>query len=285
MKIALAVSLILLIVALSVAALYKIRADRLHGQWMATRAEADELRRRPLPPPMEPSPPEPVVEVKAAYVSPVADPEDPALRDRVRELEAALAEKDRVIWDLQVKATNRPPDEARRPRDQRNWMEELRQSDPARYEEIQKRREERQQQISDQFAQKAAYFLKRDTSKMAEAERESYSQMLQLLDETWRMAEQLRVEMPREERRALSESLHEKMDVLNPLLQQERTRTFMEAGLEVGYSDEEAAQFAEYLNTVIDLTSPRGMFRGGPPGREGSRRGGSGAPAAPAPRP
>lgn len=275
----------LLLAAASLAAFYKLRADQLHGQWMEARSEADELRRRPLPPPTEPPPPEPVGEVKAAYVSPAVDPEDPALRDRVRELEIALAEKDRVIWDLQVKATNRPPTDDRERRDPRDWMEELRQSDPARYEEIQKRREDRQREISEQFAEKAAYFLKRDTSKMEETERESYNLMLQLLDETWRLTEQMRVEMPPDQRRELRQALREKAEVLNPLLQQERIRTFTEAGLAAGYTDDQAAQFAEYLNTVVDLTSPRGMFRGGPPGGWDGGRGGPGGPDAPAPRP
>lgn len=267
--------LAVLAAALYVAGMYKKRADRWHAQWAAVREEANLLRAGAPTLHGEPRP-EPVPAAPAVAEVARAEAADPAQQDRIRQLETALAEKDRVIRDLQAAATNRPPPEERRRREPAEWMEELRRNDPARYEEFQKRREERQREQSKQFAEKAAYFLQRDTAKMGGEEKESYNLMLQLLDETWRLSEQMRADMPPDQRRDLRQALREKAEVLNPLLAQERTRTFIEAGLEVGYSETEAADFAEYLNEIIELTSPRGMFRGGPPGGWGA--GGPGGP-------
>ena len=264
-RILLGVGVLLVAASIGAAVFYRNRARLAEQQAGAARAEADTLRARiaaapiPVAPAPEPAP-------TGAAAGEVARAEDSEALSRIRELEVALAEKDRVIWDLQVRATNRPPPEERRGRDRGDWMEDLRQSDPARYEEMQKRREERQREMSRQYAEKAAYFLKRDTSKMKDEEKASYDLMLQLLDETWRLSEQMRAELSPEERRELRQTLREKAEVLNPLLEQERARTFTELGEQVGYTGEAAAEFADYLESIIELTSPRGLFRGGPPG-------------------
>ncbi|HOW97856.1 MAG TPA: hypothetical protein P5567_10730 [Kiritimatiellia bacterium] len=258
---------------------YLNRAARAEQQAAAARAEADTLRARVSASAavVAPAPEDSPAEVPAIAVARADDSEAQA---RIRELETALAEKDRVIWDLQARATNRPPPEDRRGRDRGDWMEDLRQRDPARYEEMQKRREERQREVSRQYAEKAAYFLKRDTSKMTDEEKASYDLMLQLLDETWRLSEQMRSELSPEQRRELGQALREKARVLNPLLEEERARTFIELGEQVGYAGAAATEFADYLESVIDLTSPRGMFRGGPPGGRGPG-GSGGAPPGP----
>lgn len=264
-RILLGVGVLLVAASIGSAILYRNRARLAEQQAGAARAEADTLRARiaaapiPVAPAPEPAP-------TGAAAGEVARAEDSGALSRIHELEVALAEKDRVIWDLQVQATNRPPPEERRGRDRGDWMEDLRQNDPARYKEMQKRREERQREMSRQYAEKAAYFLKRDTSKMKDEEKASYDLMLQLLDETWRLSEQMRAELSPEERRELRQTLHEKAEVLNPLLEQERARTFAELGEQVGYTGEAATEFADYLESIIELTSPRGLFRGGPPG-------------------
>ncbi|MBP7830262.1 MAG: hypothetical protein KA248_10130 [Kiritimatiellae bacterium] len=273
-RILLGFTLVLAAAAIGAAILYRNQARLAQEQADVARTEAETWRARAWTEPaaVAPSPQAAPVEVPAGVA---VRAEDSGAQERIRALETALAEKDRVIWDLQVRATNRPPPEERR--DRGDWMEELRQSDPARYEEMQKRREERQREVSRQYAEKAAYFLKRDTSKMKDEEKASYDLMLQLLDETWRLTEQMRVVNSPEQRRELGMALREKARVLNPLLEEERTRTFVELGEQVGYTGAAAAEFADYLESIIELTSPRGLFRGGPPGG----RGGGGPPPGP----
>lgn len=183
------------------------------------------------------------------------------LEQQVRALEDELREKEQHIASLQ-QATNRPPREARRPRDRGAWMEELKEGDPERYEEIVTRREEMRNRVKDAFARKSAHFLERDTSTMGEDEQEAHVAMVQLLEETWQIAEQLQADPPRDERWALRREMGEKMSLLGPMLEEERDREFYRLGIESGYDDDEATAFVDYLNEVLDITSMRSLFRG-----------------------
>lgn len=183
-----------------------------------------------------------------------------ALREQVRLLESRLWEKDVLIASLQAAASNQTPTARQGPRDRNDWLENLKNADPERYKEIQARREESRQRVQQSFAKKAAHFLNHDTSTMTKDEVREYEQMLSVLNETWELAEQLRSELPREERHALISTLRENVRTLTPLLEQEREREFYKLGQEFGYSPEESQQFVEYLNNIMDVTSMRPVF-------------------------
>ncbi|HRT06235.1 MAG TPA: hypothetical protein P5204_11110 [Kiritimatiellia bacterium] len=276
-RIALAVCVILLLGAASVAVQATTKAARLGRAAAAAQAEATALRQQ----------------VQAAADTPAAPAaagmDADVWRSRVNRLQEQLAEKDRQIAALRQAAqaapepaaamSSNPPAEERRPgRDRGVWLEEIKQTDPQRYEEIQARRQEARERRQRSIAEQAAYYLNRDTAKMDEAARAEYERMLGLLDETWRLSEQMQSDLSWEERRPLMRTLHDNMDELGPLMEAERDRTFFEIGQDFGYTESEAKDFVEYLNGIIEVTSMRALFggmHGGPGGGGGDRGGGA----------
>lgn len=208
-------------------------------------------------------------------------PQDTNLTARIRELEMQLQSSANLIASLQAAQSNRWDREDRPHRDRNDWMEELKNSDPERYKEMTARREEARRKINEAFAKKAAHFLDRDTSSMSEEEAAQYHQMISLLDETWRLAENLNADLPREQRWPLMRQMRENIETLTPMLDNERTREFQKVAADFGYGEAEAAQFVEYMNKVVEVTSMRSFFesmgrsRSGPP-FGGPDRGGEG---------
>lgn len=248
------------------------KATRMGREVAAAQAEAAALRKQPHP-------------LDGNRPALPAGMDDNVWRERMRDLQAQIDEKDRLIASLQkpgeaapapaeTAATNRPADQRRPWRDRGAWLEEMKQTDPQRYEEIQARRQEAQQRTQRSIAEQATYFLDRDTAKMDEAERAEYDRLLGLLDETWSLAEQMQSDVPGEDRRALMRTLRDNMQELTPLMEMERDRAFYEIGLGFGYTEMEAQEFTDYLNGVIDVTSMRTLMGGMRDGRGGGGFGG-----------
>ena len=259
-RIVLAGCVILLLGVAIVAVQATAKAARLDREAVVARTEAVALRQQ-LQKPADGQP------------APATGMDADVWRERVDRLQAQLAEKDRLIASLQkpveaapeaadTVATNLPPEDRRPWRDRGAWLEEIKQTDPRRYEEIQTRRQEARQRMERSIAEQATYYLKRDTAKMDENELADYNRLLGLLDETWRLAEQMQSDLPSEERHSLMRTMHDNMEELTPLMETERDRTFYEIGLDFGYTESEARDFKDYLNQVIDVTSMRTLFGG-----------------------
>lgn len=252
----------------SLAIFFGIRAEKYRDQWHAARAEAQNLREKRRP--VNSADPALIFTGTAPNKPSSETPNDNSawLRDRIRELETALEAKGDPTMSPRQRSTNSPPDEAHRSRRPDTSLEELKNSDPEKYEEIMKYREEAKQRINDSFAEKAAQLLNKDFSGMTGEEKEEYNLMLQLLDETWKLADRLQSDPPREERDEIRKILFENMIMLEPMLKNERQREFYNLGVKFGYNEEEALSLVNYLNYVIDSTSMRNIYRSphhGPP--------------------
>ncbi len=192
------------------------------------------------------------------------------LNARVNELEQLLAARDRQLAARENARQERDEAAAVERRPRRGAFDELRESDPERYREIIERREQMRERAELAFSRKAFFLLNQDLSDLSEEELEEHSRMIALLHDIWETAGRQGEDLPRDERiqswRAIRESARE----LEPLLLKARDREFMTLGVELGYSEEEAAVFAAYLNEVIETTSVTGglMPMGG-----GGRRG------------
>lgn len=262
------------------AAFYHQRASTARVQLQRARGDVVELRERLQRQP--PNAPDVVLaynlDVPAApgeshvVVSPPAegDPDD-----RIRTLELEVQEKDRRIAALQADATIRVSSSVTRP-DPQAWIEHFKTRDPEGYKAFQKRREEQHQAVTDAFARQAAHLLSNDAADMDEAQQAERQLMLQLVNETWRLAEKIHTEPESGERWTLMRTMRENLDTLSPMLDAERNRVFRQVGLESGYSDADAQIFVDYLNEVIDATSIRPLQRALRRGRPG----GGGPPAA-----
>lgn len=178
---------------------------------------------------------------------------------RLRQLETTLQNKEAFIAALQQAASNRPAETA--PRPTRAWLDDLRQSDPRQYAAILQRRELARQETQLAFAEKADFFRARDPSAFSEEERAEYEEVAQLLDETWLLAERLRAAPPAEERRAVWQALRDNLRDLEPVLEAERSKTWYNLGRQLGYADDDAVAFAEYLNRIVELTSMQAVYR------------------------
>ena len=191
---------------------------------------------------------------------------------RVQELEAALREREQALAALrQGGMSNRPPGFPRGGPDGSSWLEDMKKNEPERYAEFMKRREEAREQTQRAFAEKAAHFLERDVSKLSPEQQDNHKALLTLLDETWKLSEQLRADLPTEQRQELMTTMRENMHNLGPLLATERENEFYLAARGVGLSDPQSAQFVEQMNKTIEATSMRSLF-------DGMRGGGRGGP-------
>ena len=182
----------------------------------------------------------------------------------IRDLEERLRAKDEELVMLRASATGIGlPDTIRAwmPEDRRDWLQNLQADDPERYREIMERREQARQTARYEIAKKAAHFLFRDESQMTGGEAEQHKRMLSLLHESLLLTEQLNAELPSDQRRDIGRELRRNMRELTPLLETERDREFYRIGKDLGYNEDQAAQFALYIRDVIDLTSVQTVFR------------------------
>ena len=273
------------------AAFYRQRAHRVEAQLARVREEAEVLHQKlvmrqanaadvVLDFSVPGEGPAPVVVAVAGETNGVADA---AQAERIRALEVLVQAKDREIARLQERSTNRAA-WFQQGRDRQNWMEELKKTDPERYNEMVKQREEQRRQVSAAFAGKAAKLL--ESSEIPDATEEQTAQrnlMLQLMTDTWKMAEQLYADPPPSDRWETMHAMRDNMNTLQPMLDSERSRTFYQLGLDSGYSESEAQVFVDYVNEVIDTTSLQPLKdsmrrgRGGPPPQSAMPTAGSGA--------
>jgi hypothetical protein len=259
---------VLLLVTTLVSATVAYRAQRQAAYWEAQWLAADD---------QEP------VEAASAETALVPRPDVPVLERvpdeaaaRIAELELALADRDAQIANMRdmmrrfsappaVEVTDPEQAPARSPGD---WLERLREEDPERYEEVVQRRAEMRQRINESFARKAAHFLYRDTEAMTPEEQVAHADMLSLLESTWALAEQVQDDsLPWEERRTMRRELMEQVAVLQPMLEVARNQELYQMGVQLGYDEEGAVQFVEYINDMNEVTTFQGFWMGRGAGR------------------
>ncbi|HMP88769.1 MAG TPA: hypothetical protein PJ991_01135 [Kiritimatiellia bacterium] len=190
--------------------------------------------------------------------------ETPDYQVIIEDMEARLRAKDEELEMLRANAAGIGlPDTIRAwmPEDRRDWLSNLQANDPERYQDIMERRERARQTARYEIARRAAHFLFRDESQMSEQESEQHQRMMSLLHDSLILTEQLNAELPSDQRREIGRELRRNMRELSPLLETERDRELFRIGKDLGYNDDQAAQFTLYIRDVIDLTSVQSVFR------------------------
>lgn len=230
---------------------YRQQSEYYRQQW--ENALSDPELDTPLP--VKPSSTR-VVTVKAV-APPVADVT--VLQTRIGELERQLAGKEAMIASLRQSVAGRTADNPAKMSEPSVFLSR-RTNDVVRQAEFEKQRKESQQKVQNAFARKAAFLLKRDTSKLSEEEKKQYEQMVGLLDETWKMTAQMQSNLSGEQRHQVMHAVRDNITALDPLLTSERNREFYDLGLSLGYNEDEAVQFVSYLTEVIDVTSVSSLF-------------------------
>ena len=269
-----------LAVTTSLAVFYRTRAERFERAWRMAEEQVGRVQAAQVAagtPALRQPPPRPgAVAGDQARAAEIA-----RLTARIAELESELRSRPPAPPPRPGPAdtgsatgAGTPPAEApdRRSGD---WLERLRVDDPARFAAMQQRRQEFQQRLQEAWIQTTNHFLNRDTSRMDAQEREEYTRLLTLLDETWALGQRLQSGLPPEERRAVVSAMRSNMTVMAPLLVNERNREIRDLALSLGHSETEAQALVTYVNQIWDNTSLRNLFpggmgagrmRGGPPG-------------------
>ncbi len=198
------------------------------------------------------------------------------LRARVRELEKLLNDREASIAKLSVDASRprgetppaaaeEPPREQRTRESFRERMERMKQEEPERYAEMQKRQEEFRERMRAANAERDDYLSAVDTSHMTEEQKANHERLLAALKMRDALGDRMRPDadnpLSDEERQEFFNSMRE----IGPLMEQERRYLLEETGRAYG---EDGAVFAEYIQELMEFTTP---WRG--PRQRGGGRG------------
>ena len=214
-----------------------------------------------------------------------------------RQVAALQAERDKLQSDLaaahltlaeHAKNTARPaPPPAGTNLSRRASFEErmaqLKHDDPARFEEMQKQREEFRQRMQTQADERSEFLKKIDTAAMTDEQRANHEKLTQTVEQARVLMARMATLSP-DDAAAARQQMAEAIGSVSDLYQQERRYLLEQTGRAMGYQkDMEVGQFADYIQQIYDQTTlPRG-FGGRGNGRNGP--GASGSPGAGAPAP
>ncbi len=196
--------------------------------------------------------------VATNWVAPTNAPASDALQAELAKLRRELEEKEAAL----AEARRRPDGRSSRTN---FWqrMENLKETDPERYAEMQKRREEFQTHVQDRFADQSSFLLNLDASTMSAESAKNHEQLIALLAENWDLFNKMQ-DPNTEDRRALVERMREIRGSMDDMLRIEREMVLQNYGAHMGCSNAEAKEFSETIQYIFDMTSARGMLPRGP---------------------
>ncbi len=172
------------------------------------------------------------------------------------------------------------PAEQQAERPQRESREDriarMKEEDPEGYAEMIKRREEFQEKMKYNLAERTATFMDLDTANMTEEERASHELLVEKMATIWALTDQFNNPEQPPDRDAMRELFAISREV-RPLMDQERTIMFKQLGTDLGYEGGDAQDFATHVEDIISATSlqtimPHGGGRGGSSGGRGGGR-------------
>lgn len=247
------------------------RQSRLEAELTRQRSAAGKAaENRPQPVP-RPSFQSPARTVRPAPPSSGRDAELEAYRAENQILRAQLNERDPLLAG--GTQTNLPPERNRMDRGRRGrWreeeMENLKKTDPKRFQEIETQRAAFRERIKTDTQDKQSFLASVDVSKWPAEMQENHAKIVALYD---KMADAIAQaseggSADREGQRELFTQWRETGDLLNA----EQEMLLFDTARQLGFEGGDADQFVDYIKTIQNVTSPRGFFPGrgmGPPGR------------------
>lgn len=150
----------------------------------------------------------------------------------------------------------------------RDWMENLRRTNPAKYEEavkqyeeMQKRKQKARENVVAAWNNATNYFANRKTSGMNERQLAEYNKMLALLNETWELKQEMQGnKLKSDDRRAAGSMMQSNVVALAQMLENERNQEYRDLAIAMGHSEAEAAAFAGYINQITSNTTINAIF-------------------------
>lgn len=198
-----------------------------------------------------------------------------ALRERIKTLERALSELENMTAATpseEVKIESPRRGRNRGGFNPREMMENLKKEDPERYAQITNQFETMRRNRERSRSVRVEFLKSIDESSMSAATKENHEK---LLENTEKLAElEARIQdpnMPDEERGELFRQLRDLHETQRELNTKERENLIAQVSLEAGMNPEDAAEFSETIQDILDATNEfggerrRGMRGGMPP--------------------
>ena len=220
-----------------------------------------------------------VIKVVTNRVLATSGPASAALESENDRLRRELAQQTEALAALEKeKQEQEQAREARRV----SWRERearMREEDPEAHAERQQRREDFQSQMTQLVTDRTTFLKDLDTSAMTVEEQAGHDDLLQRVESTWAIIENLQQGGGFPDREARGK-LRENFSVLGGLYETERDYVLRQVGTGLGYDAQESSEFSTYMQDIITLTQPsmpHGMMGHMMGGR--SRSGGGSPPA------
>ena len=155
--------------------------------------------------------------------------------------------------------------EQRRP-SPREWMENLKKSDPKRFAQMTNRFAQARRRHQERAAAKAEYLASVPTSSMTDAQRKNHERLQELIADREELMDSMHDEnLTDEERRELGQKLHAADREMREVNRIEREALIEETARELGIDDDTATDFTATMKDIIDLTNDNGRGPHGPP--------------------
>ena len=208
--------------------------------------------------------------------------ENHVLEARIKELEAKLAAAPKPSEAEGESAEGKEADKPKEERPRRDWasrrsdyMAELKEKDPERYQELQERRTKMREHVTDTMERQSAFILNLDESKMSEEQLKNHKALTAMMERNWELMEIAgNDEDPEAQGKARGELMRNVWQ-MGGLLEKEREVALESMGRDIGYTDQESAEFSAAVQDVYKMTSLRSYMPEGM-GRGWGRRGGHG---------
>lgn len=184
-------------------------------------------------------------------------PEKPAAADST-DTQAEVVQLSSEVADAAPTVDSPPEQPKRESREDR--IARMKEEDPEGYAEMVKRREEFQETMKYNLAERTATFMDLDTTNMNKKELVAHEQLVNRMGAVWDLMEQMQSSdgMNRE----VMGDLFREAQEIRPLMEQERSTMFRLLGEDLGYKGKEAKDFAKHIDSIISSTSLQ-MPRGG----------------------
>ena len=202
-----------------------------------------------------------------------------ALRHRIAELEKQLAEKsdEGAPSNAVVSVTDdgRGRRTERRFNSHRDWLENLKKTEPERYTQVTNGMAQWRQQRLNRAQSRIDFLSSIDTSKMRPEARKVHEELQDLIAKREEIEERIhREDLSDEARGKIMQEMFETDHRIRELSEDERGNLIEETARNLGFDGAAAKEISETIQEVIEATDngfgprrPRGGHRGGPGGR------------------
>lgn len=188
--------------------------------------------------------------------------------NEIEKLKVALAQETGVSQTNTSKREERQRDNNEGPPWRGNFqerMERLRTENPERFQQIREHLNQMTQRIESGANEQQEFLSSLDTSKMSEAELENHKKIEEIVKRNSEIAALLNQDPDSPDAEMMRSEMFSNFRELRELFDTERDYALRQFAHSLGYTDNGAETFTEYINYIMRMTSMRSYFPG-PPG-------------------